>query len=313
MAVLALGGPAAAEQAWSAALAHAVGCPACQDRLLHLAEAALSPSADEIPCAECQARMPAYLAMRAAGEEVAQAFPRLAAHLADCSRCQAVADLLAPVALADGWDQLPEPARSPRFDTTFLTPRSSVSQGSLAERLGGWWRRVTAPPAVRRTESATSFGVLGMAALVVLLLVGAAATWALFRPDMLPLPIAPRARTATPGPSPTATSTATVTATLTPRPGGRPAVATGSAPGTGARGAPLAGTPVSGPAAASPAAVEEPRERLRRPTLPPVGTTPDPPPTTEPYPGPSDPTEGPTPNPYPGPEVTPEPSASPGV
>lgn len=312
MALLAAGPRAAAEPAWSAALAHAAACPACQERLTHLAEAALSASADEIPCAECQARLPAYLAVKADGDEANRAFPRVARHLADCGRCQAVADLLAPVALAEGWDQLAEPGRTPRFDTSFLTPRRTLGPGGLGESIGGWWRRLIASPTGRRVESAASFGVLGMAVVAVLLLVGAAATWALFRPELLPVPIAPRARTATPGPSPTATATVTATATLTPRAGGRPGAATGPAPGTAPGSVPLAGTAAL-TAVASPAGVEEPTERPRRPTLAPAGTTAEPPPTIEPYPGPSNPTEGPTENPYPGPENTPEPSASPGV
>jgi hypothetical protein len=307
MAQLAEGRSSVDEGAWAVALRHAAGCPACRERLGQLAHAAASGAADEIPCAECQARLGGYLALAAAGEDAAAVYPRLGRHLARCTGCRAVAELLAPLARPAGLDELAAPARYPRFDTSFLAGPRTGERSGLAARLGVWWRRATGPPTGRRSESPASMGLLGAAAVFVLLLVALAATWAALRPEQLPVPIAPRGGSATP--TATATRTPTPTATLGGGRGGagsaltpgrpqRPAGAT--APGGGA----VLRTPL-----ASPPPAAEPTERRRRPTAAPPGPTGAPPETPGPYPGPAEPTEGPTANPYPGP-ATAEPTAT---
>ncbi len=291
MARLAAGRGLAADADWSAALAHAAACPACGERLGSLVAAIRSPATDEAPCAEWQARLPSFLAVRAEGEDANLAFPGLAAHLAGCARCQTVADLLAVAATPEAWSATPEPARYPRFDTSFLAAEAPARGGPLGAWLAGLWQRVIEPPAREPRESPLSVGVLGVALAALVVLVIVAGTWRLFRPRQVPAPVAPIGRTATAAAAGTATSTPTWTPGATPdggRPGG-PAVVVAS--------------PTVVPPTATPAPTREPTERPERPERPrPTAPKQTPQPTEEPYPPPvAQYTRGPTADPYPPP------------
>jgi hypothetical protein len=296
----------AARGAWSQALAHAADCPACSDRLGRLATAMLSGAPDATPCAECQARLPAWLAVRASGEDPAPTYPRTAAHLADCPRCATVMALLAPAATGWAGEGEPEPPHYPRFDTSFLDgdPAHSAIRGLVA-----WWtgllERAIAPPAERPRESPVSVVVLGLATVVIAVLALAAGTWVVLQPKLLPLPLAPVWGAVTP------TTTAPTSATATPTATTRAPRATAGPPAVSAPGAAMtapATTDVPSP---------PPRPTKRRdqpPPAPTAGATSEPypgwqePPTREPYPGPS---EAPTGAAYPGPTEDPQATATP--
>jgi hypothetical protein len=289
MARLAAGRGLAPGPDWGAALAHAAACPACGERLVRLAGAIRAPATDEKPCAEWQARLPAFLTVLAEGEAADLAFPGLGRHLATCPRCAAVADLLAAAATPESWAGQPEPPRYPRFDTSFLLADAPARFGPLGAWLAGLWQRAIEPPAAGRRESPLSAGVLGLALAALALLVIAAGTWRLFRPRELPLPVAPIAG------SPTAPAAGSPTATPTWTPSATP-----GAGRAGELGGDMGWTPTAAPTGPTPAPIEEPTERPDRPrptALAPAGT---PPPTEAPYPPPW-PTQGPTQDPYPPP------------
>ncbi len=100
-----------------------------------LADAALSPEAEVLSCAECRARLGSYLVVEPGADEPAATQPLVAAHLATCSNCAAdLAHLTAALAGLRS-DSLPHPPRIPAPDLTFLPP-AAVGRP--------WWVRLAA-------------------------------------------------------------------------------------------------------------------------------------------------------------------------
>jgi hypothetical protein len=126
----------------ASASAHIASCSACQIRADQFAMAILSGAEEEIPCAECLARIDALVAGALAGEggDPAADDAQVAAHVAACPECdEAFALLLSGLAgLRDG--SLAELDRYPSFDLSFArqairgadAARSAARAGALA-------------------------------------------------------------------------------------------------------------------------------------------------------------------------------------
>lgn len=161
-----LADPESEAAARASAGAHVASCAACQIRADQFATAILSGAEDEIPCAECLARIDALVAGALAGEggDPISADAEVAAHVAACPECdEAFALLLTGLAgLRDG--SLAELDHYPSFDLSFARqaiggpgagPVGARSESTAASTSIGA-ASSTGGEAARATESADS-------------------------------------------------------------------------------------------------------------------------------------------------------------
>lgn len=102
------------------ARAHVMTCPACLSQFDQLARAVLSMEADELSCAECRARLPAYHEVEERDTELSAGLSAVAGHLDRCPYC--AEEYRALREAMDAWNAgtLPEPEQPPTFDLSFL-------------------------------------------------------------------------------------------------------------------------------------------------------------------------------------------------
>lgn len=126
--------------------AHLATCPVCRGKLARLAATVLVPQTDQLPCDECEARLPEYVQAQVEGRDPAVLFPEVASHLAGCSRCRRLSNELLAIGDLVGRGDLPRAVSRRPPDLSFL-PRAASPRGRLAVpdrfreivRRGAWW------------------------------------------------------------------------------------------------------------------------------------------------------------------------------
>lgn len=144
---------------------HVTACPACLSRFDQLALAILSMDENEISCAECRARLPAYLEAEGETQETPTELSAVADHLARCPTCAAEYRALQATMAAWSADTLPELTSPPAFDLSFLDKKLSAQ---LARSKGALWlseaagrvRELFTEVVVNLEAKAASFGTM---------------------------------------------------------------------------------------------------------------------------------------------------------
>lgn len=140
---------------------HLADCPRCRTRFVQLAQTLISDAEDNLSCAECRARFPAYLEIvTEAAESLSQEMAEVATHLGYCAYCaeefQALQETM--VAIANG--TLPHLTQKPTFDLSFLRqPKPQLPQLWLVDTATAT-RRLFTEIAIQIGKRAAAFGNL---------------------------------------------------------------------------------------------------------------------------------------------------------
>jgi len=138
---------------------HVTTCPNCLSRFDQFAQAILSMDENEISCAECGARLPAYREVEERGEELSEQLVAVTDHLNRCPYCAEEYRALQETMAA--WDAgaLPELEHPQRFDLSFLEATPAERALWLPEA-AGQVRKLFSEIVVTLGEKMASFGSL---------------------------------------------------------------------------------------------------------------------------------------------------------